>query len=84
MRGGSSHRDNGSVNLNVEPAPTWLFTQILPPWSSMNLRERAAGRVALTFAFVGLARRRIGFSSRGGHDRLAADGRLSEGARVGK
>jgi hypothetical protein len=40
---GSAHssRRTGSVNVNVEPAPAWLFTQIFPPWSSMNLRERA-------------------------------------------
>ena len=34
------HR-RGSVNANVEPAPTTLVTQIFPPWSSMNLREMA-------------------------------------------
>ena len=22
--------------MNVEPTPTWLLTQILPPWSSTN------------------------------------------------
>ena len=27
--------------MKVEPAPTWLFTHIRPPWSSMNFRERA-------------------------------------------
>ncbi len=30
----------GIVNVNVEPTPTWLFTQIRPPWSSMNFRHR--------------------------------------------
>ncbi len=41
---GSAHssRRTGSVNVNVEPCPTWLFTQIRPPWSSMNFRERAS------------------------------------------
>src|SRR5882724_3882121 len=40
---GSAHssRRTGSVNVKVEPCPIWLFTQILPPWSSMNFRERA-------------------------------------------
>src|SRR5882724_393306 len=41
-RARSSHRDSGSVKVNVEPAPSWLVTQILPPWSSMNFRERAS------------------------------------------
>src|SRR5213078_3771157 len=38
---GSAHssRRTGSVNVNVEPCPAWLFTQIRPPWSSMNFRE---------------------------------------------
>jgi hypothetical protein len=31
----------GIVNVNVEPASTWLSTQILPPCSSMNFRDRA-------------------------------------------
>ena len=30
----------GSVNVNVEPAPSWLFTQIRSPWSSTNFRHR--------------------------------------------
>src|SRR5713226_4101826 len=33
---------NGMLNVNVEPAPAWLFTQIRPPWSSTNFRERAS------------------------------------------
>jgi hypothetical protein len=40
-----SSRRTGSVNVNVEPAPTRLFTQILPPWSSMNFRESASPSV---------------------------------------
>jgi hypothetical protein len=32
------------VNVNVEPAPTWLFTQIRPPWSWMNFRQRVSPR----------------------------------------
>jgi hypothetical protein len=31
----------GSVNVKVEPFPTWLFTQIRPPCSSTNFRARA-------------------------------------------
>ena len=34
----------GSVKVKVEPVPGSLFTQILPPWSSMNFRERASPR----------------------------------------
>src|SRR5262249_43160476 len=30
----------GIVNVNVDPTPTWLLTQILPPWSSTNFRHR--------------------------------------------
>jgi hypothetical protein len=43
---GSAHssRRTGSVNVNVEPCPTWLFTPIRPPWSSMNFRESASPR----------------------------------------
>ena len=43
---GSAHssRRTGSVKVNVEPSPTWLFTQIRPPWSSMNFRESASPR----------------------------------------
>ena len=33
---------NGNVKEKVEPLPNWLFTQILPPWSSMNFREMAS------------------------------------------
>src|SRR5262249_31616883 len=32
----------GSVNVNVEPFPSWLFTQIRPPCNSMSLRARAS------------------------------------------
>src|SRR5262249_50874842 len=32
----------GTVNVNVEPFPTWLLTQIVPPCSSMNFRDRAS------------------------------------------
>ena len=41
---GSAHfsRRTGSVNVNVEPTPTALVTQIFPPWSSMNFRESAS------------------------------------------
>ena len=28
-------RRTGIVNVNVEPSPSWLFTQIRPPWSSL-------------------------------------------------
>jgi hypothetical protein len=31
----------GSLNVKVEPTPTWLVTQIRPPCSSTNFRERA-------------------------------------------
>src|SRR5262245_34935594 len=31
----------GSVKVNVEPAPSWLWTQIRPPCSSTNFRDRA-------------------------------------------
>jgi hypothetical protein len=37
-----SPRRAGIVNVNVEPTPTWLVTQILPPWSSMNFRHRVS------------------------------------------
>jgi putative tryptophan/tyrosine transport system substrate-binding protein len=30
------------VNVNVEPCPIWLLTQIRPPCNSMNSRERAS------------------------------------------
>ena len=33
---------NGKVKAKVEPSPTLLVTQILPPCSSMNLREMAS------------------------------------------
>ena len=39
-----SPRRTGSVNVNVDPCPTSLFTQIRPPCSSMNFRERANPR----------------------------------------
>src|SRR6266545_5223585 len=41
-RAQSTHpsRCTGIVNVNVEPCPTWLWTRILPPWSSMNFRQR--------------------------------------------
>ncbi len=29
------------MKVNVEPAPTWLSTQILPPCNSINFRDRA-------------------------------------------
>src|SRR5262245_42204067 len=32
----------GSVNVNVEPWPTWLFTQIRPPCSSTNFLDSAS------------------------------------------
>ena len=35
------HGVTGIVKVNVAPCPTWLFTQILPPCSSTNLRARA-------------------------------------------
>ena len=35
-------RRTGSVNVKVEPRPGSLCTQILPPWSSTNFRERAS------------------------------------------
>src|SRR5256885_5076831 len=34
----------GSVNVKVEPAPTFLFTQILPPSSSINLPVKVSPR----------------------------------------
>jgi hypothetical protein len=37
-----SHLPVGIVNVNVEPAPSWLFTQIRPPCSSMNFRHRVS------------------------------------------
>jgi hypothetical protein len=30
------------VNVKVDPLPTWLLTQILPPWSSTNFRHSPA------------------------------------------
>jgi len=33
---GGRHRDRGRVNVNVEPSPRRLVTQILPPRSSMR------------------------------------------------
>src|SRR6266404_2861884 len=38
----AGHGRTGSVKVKVEPWPTSLCTQILPPWSSMNFRERAS------------------------------------------
>src|SRR5215831_19314653 len=32
----------GIVNVNVEPAPSWLFTQIRPPCSSTNFRHKVS------------------------------------------
>src|SRR5258708_24262732 len=43
-RSAHSSRRTGSVNVNVEPCPTWLFTQIRPPWSSSNFRESTSPR----------------------------------------
>ena len=37
-----SSRRIGIVNVNVEPSPTWLLTQIFPPWSSTNFRHRVS------------------------------------------
>jgi hypothetical protein len=39
-----SPRRTGIVKVNVEPSPTSLLTQILPPWSSMNFRDSARPR----------------------------------------
>ena len=43
-RSGSAHspRRTGIVKVNVEPTPTWLWTQIRPLCSSMNFRDRAS------------------------------------------
>src|SRR5439155_24024387 len=43
---GSAHSSHfsGSVKVNVEPWPTWLLTQILPPCSSTNFRESVSPR----------------------------------------
>jgi hypothetical protein len=30
------------VNVKVEPTPSWLFTQIFPPWSSTNFRHKVS------------------------------------------
>src|SRR5262245_49045038 len=45
----------GSENVNVEPTPSWLFTQIRPPWSSTNFRHRVSPRPvpSIFFAAVG-------------------------------
>ena len=37
-----SLRRTGIVNVNVEPTPTLLFTQILPPCSSTNFRHKVS------------------------------------------
>jgi hypothetical protein len=42
-------RRTGMVNVNVEPCPTWLLTQIRPPWSSMNFLEGQPQPGALHF-----------------------------------
>ena len=36
-----SSRPTGSVNVNVDPCPTRLLTQMRPPCNSTNLRESA-------------------------------------------
>src|SRR5215831_1609247 len=43
-RSGSAHSPwpTGRVNVNVDPSPDWLVTQIRPPCSSMNFRESAS------------------------------------------
>jgi hypothetical protein len=38
------HRLTGRRNVNVDPAPTALVTQILPPRSSTNFWHRASPR----------------------------------------
>src|SRR5215471_14515461 len=43
-RRGSRHLHVGNVNVNVDPSPDWLLTQIRPPCSSMNFRDRASPR----------------------------------------
>ena len=42
LRQAYSPRRTGIVNVNVEPAPSSLFTQISPPWSSTNFRHRVS------------------------------------------
>jgi len=37
---GTRHAALGMVNVKVDPMPTWLWTRIRPPWSSMNFRHR--------------------------------------------
>ena len=45
---------NRQGKLNVDPDPTWLVTQILPPCSSTNLRQRAnPSPVSSCFAALG-------------------------------
>ena len=39
--GPHSPQRTGSLNVNVEPTPTWLVTQILPPCNSTNFRDWA-------------------------------------------
>jgi hypothetical protein len=34
----------GIEKVNVEPTPTWLFTQIRPPCNSMNFRHKVSPR----------------------------------------
>src|SRR5258705_6311441 len=38
----AGHGRTGSVKVKVEPWPISLCTEIWPPWSSINLRERAS------------------------------------------
>src|SRR3989442_7151431 len=38
------HGFTGNVKVNVAPWPSWLLTQILPPWSSTNRRESVSPR----------------------------------------
>src|SRR5437899_3016420 len=38
------HGARGSLNVKVEPTPTWLVTPIFPPCNSTNLRQRANPR----------------------------------------
>src|SRR5262245_8603079 len=39
-----SPRRAGIGNVNAEPTPSSLFTQIRPPWSSTNLRHKVEPR----------------------------------------
>src|SRR5215467_12398418 len=44
QRSGSVHSawPTGRVNVNVDPSPDWLLTQICPPCSSMNFLDKAS------------------------------------------